>query len=217
MAIDSYDVAAELDTFFSADPFASGENLAAINVAIDRSWPTIKFTEYDADDFSLSAGTHLYTPTPTQTLTEWGFAHVFVDAFGSRPDRPVSDVWQINDAGTWKLKFTERFVDNYSGQSVSLLYHYKHARLSEIGADGAGDLDLPFDYVFNRAGLYLAMQGLSKGHDVDVEVYRDWIAMFRDEAQQAKMNGWVAPLPSMRRFAPPRTALYIEQRTTDTT
>jgi hypothetical protein len=188
---------------------ASISILYPLNIAIEHSWPTIKFTEYATSVATLDEDTFVYslaavTPTiPNPATPGPGIAKVFiVEDSTNEPEVPHRDVEQYFDHSVpaWYLKFGPSLVSAYDGKTVNILYQRPHALITHVSND---TIYLPRDYLIQYC-IYWYCEQMALSTNKDRASWEPRADAAWERMEKALKRSFVPSLPVLRMAAPDR-------------
>jgi len=179
----------------SDSKFSSAVKLAAINAAIDTSFPLIRQVLTDST-VTISSNTYEYSPTATPDKS-FGFSQAYCTV-PSNPKvllRRVAQRRNANGVG-FTILLPSELASEFSGQTLSLVYN---ARTAEIAAL-TESIDLPVEFLEAYASFYLCSIMALKAAQFEVSPYSQMMKLFEEQAErykQSNRSGFLASLIPM--------------------
>lgn len=179
----------------SDSKFTAAVKLAAINAAIDTSFPIIRQVLVDTS-VTLASNTFEYAPTATPDKS-FGFSQAYVSVT-SNPKvllRRVAQRRNNNGVG-YTIVVPSELASEFTGQVLSLVYN---ARTAEIAAV-TESIDLPVEFLEAYASFYLCSIMALKAAQFEVSPYSQMMKLFEEQAErykQSNRSGYLASLIPM--------------------
>lgn len=193
MSVLASQVISRINTLFSDTSngkWNEAEKLEAVNAAIDGAWPHIRALAEDTSQ-TIAAGTYAYTPSATPEV-EYGFAQAYARLDGY-PDTLLRRASQSQSGSAFTVYLTPQDSYDYSDYTLRLVYT---ARLPRVTAT-SDSIELPLDYLFKAAAVWLMTNKVLAAPKADVEAYEKMLVKFERDVQAAlaqNQRGLVAHL-----------------------
>lgn len=193
MAVSVQTVVDQLNALLANDNYARFDAtalLAAINSAIDESFPTVANVAVDST-ITLDSSTYEYTPSATPELEE-GFAVAYV-TLDSAPMHLLRRVTQRQDGAAWTVRVPADVASDFSGETLYLQYRARVPRISSV----SDTVELPLAYLEKTAAVWLADHALIKGANFETDPFERLIPKWSAQAARALAAARRGSLPQM--------------------
>lgn len=192
--IDSELVGTELTSFFSDPAPSETEQIAAINAAIDASWPEFKLFAQEAAEFTLVSQTYEYTLSSLSNapVDGYGIDTLLVDDYSLGKVR-VLDYEQIYNGTNWVIRVGDQVLNEYQGRDVDVQYSYRVPRITSLST---ADVSLPYDYVLAYAKWWWAVKQSTQSHRQMTGAYNTQIAIWEEQWRDSKRRNMILPPPA---------------------
>lgn len=175
--------------------FSSSVKIAAINAAIDTSFPLIRQVLVDSS-VVLDSATFEYAPSATPD-NSFGFSQAYCTVPSSPKVllRRVSQRRNADGVG-FAIILPAELVSEFNGQTLSLVYNARTAQIAAL----TESIDLPVEFLEAYASFYLCSIMALKAAQFEVSPYSQMMKLFEEQAErykQSNRSGYLASLIPM--------------------
>ncbi len=174
----------------SNSKFSSAIKIAAINAAIDVSFPVIATVAVDSS-ITVGGSTYEYTPTATPD-TAFGFAQAYCTV-PSNPKVLLRRVAQRREGNIFKIVLPLDLASEFAGQTMHLAYNGRTAQITS----STDAIVLPLEYLEAYASFYLCAIMALKAAQFEVSPYAQMMKVFEEQSErykQANRSGHMAQM-----------------------
>ena len=174
----------------SNSKFSSAIKIAAINAAIDVSFPVIATVAVDSS-ITVGGSTYEYTPTATPD-TAFGFAQAYCTV-PSNPKVLLRRVAQRREGNIFKIVLPLDLASEFAGQIMHLAYNGRTAQITS----STDAIVLPLEYLEAYASFYLCAIMALKAAQFEVSPYAQMMKVFEEQSErykQANRSGHMAQM-----------------------
>ncbi len=174
----------------SNSKFSSAIKIAAINAAIDVSFPVIATVAVDSS-ITVGGSTYEYTPTATPDIA-FGFAQAYCTV-PSNPKVLLRRVAQRREGNIFKIVLPLDLASEFAGQTMHLAYNGRTAQITS----STDAIVLPLEYLEAYASFYLCAIMALKAAQFEVSPYAQMMKVFEEQSErykQANRSGHMAQM-----------------------
>jgi len=174
----------------SNSKWTAEQKLEAVNMAIDAAWPSL--ASNNATSFTLVSGQEEYVAGGTEPALEYGYsvAYVTIDDENKMLMRRLK---QRLGVGAITIIVPTDYLNDFAGETVTLLYRDRVARVSNL----LTNITLPLDYLWKATAYFLCQMAMVSSAHFDTKPYEQLIGLYEKEMSKSLLVHQRNQLPSL--------------------